>query len=107
MKRLAIVLLLVVLAALGISGLALAGQETSASQQAPVTVSAADFLAALAAPASGGSCASLPGKTSELGLPTPLAAACTNACTTASQCPKCPRQCPAECLSGCCLCPCR
>jgi|SRR5215210_862605 len=109
MKRCGIVLLLVVLAALGSSGLALAGQgqETSASNQAPVTVSAAEFLASLAAPAVEGSCASIPGNTSEIGLPAPLAAACTNACTTASQCPRCPRQCPAECLSGCCLCPCR
>ena len=107
MKRCAIVLLLVVLAALGSSGLALAGQETSASKQAPVTVSAAEFLASLTAPTTGESCASIPEKTSEIGLPAPLAAACTNTCTTSSQCPRCPRQCPAECLSGCCLCPCR
>jgi hypothetical protein len=107
MKRCAIVLLLVVLAALGSSGLALAGPETSASKEAPVTVSATEFLASLAAPAAGGSCASIPGKTLEIGLPAPQAAACTNTCTTASQCPRCPRTCPAECLSGCCLCPCR
>ena len=107
MKRYAIVLLLVMLAALGSSGPALAGQETSASKQAPVTVSAAEFFASLAAPTAGGSCASNPGKTSEIGVPALLAAACTNTCTTSSQCPRCPRQCPAECLSGCCLCPCR
>jgi predicted membrane-bound mannosyltransferase len=107
MKRCAIVLLLAMLAALGSSGLALAGQETSASKQAPVTVSAAEFLASLAAPTAGGSCASNPGMTSEIGLPAPLAAACTNPCTTASQCPRCPRICPAQCLSNCCLCPCR
>ena len=107
MKRCAIVLLLVVLAALGSSGLALAGEETAASQQAPVMVSAAAFLASLAAPTVGESCASIPGKTSEIGLPAPLAAACTNTCTIAKDCPRCPRTCPAECLSGCCLCPCR
>ena len=107
MKRCAIVLLVVMLAALGSSGLALVGQETSASTQAPVTVSAAEFLASLDAPTAGGNCASTPGKASEIGLPAPLAAACTNTCTTASQCPRCPRQCPAQCLSGCCLCPCR
>jgi hypothetical protein len=107
MKRCAIVLLLVMLAALGGSGLAWAGQETSASQQAPVTVPAGEFLASLAALTAGGNCASIPGKTSEIGLPAPQAAACTNTCTTASQCPRCPRTCPAECLSGCCLCPCR
>lgn len=107
MKRCAIVLLLVVLAALGSSGLALAGQETSASKPAAVTVSAADFLASLTAPTAGGSCASIPEKTAEIGLPAPRAAACTNTCTTASQCPHCPRICPAQCLSGCCLCPCR
>jgi hypothetical protein len=111
MKRCAIVLLLVMLAALGSSGLALAGQEASASKQAPVTVSAAEFLASLAAPTvapmAGDSCASIPEKTSEIGLPAPLAAACTNACTSASQCPRCPRICPAQCLGGCCLCPCR
>lgn len=107
MKRCAVVLLLVMLGALGSSGLAVAGQETSDSKQAPVTVSAAEFLTSLAAPTAGGSCASIPGKTSEIGLPAPLAAACMNTCTTASQCPRCPRLCPAECLSGCCLCPCR
>jgi hypothetical protein len=106
MKRCAIVLLLVVLAALGSSGLALAGQETSASKQAPDTVSTAEFLASLAAPTAGESCA-IPEKTSEIGLPAPLAAACTNTCTIAKDCPRCPRTCPAECLSGCCLCPCR
>jgi hypothetical protein len=107
MKRCAIVLLIVVLAALGSSGLALAGQETSASEQATVTVLTAEFLASLAAPTVGGSCASTPEKTSEIGLPAPRAAACTNTCTTARDCPRCPRICPAECLSGCCLCPCR
>lgn len=107
MKRCAIALLLVMLAALGNWGLALADQETSASKQAPVTVSAAEFLASLAPPTAGGSCASIPAKTSEIDLPAPLAVACTNTCTTASQCPRCPRICPAQCLSGCCLCPCR
>lgn len=107
MKRCAIVLLLVMLAALGSSGLALAGEESSASTQASATVSAAEFLTSLAAPTAGETCASVPGKTSEIGLPAPMAAACTNTCTTASQCPRCPRTCPAECLSGCCLCPCR
>ena len=107
MKKCVIVLSLVVLATLGSSGLALAGQEASASQQAPDTVSAAEFLASLAAPTVGGSCASTPGNTSEIGLPAPLAAACTNTCTIAKDCPRCPRTCPAECLSGCCLCPCR
>jgi hypothetical protein len=106
MKRCAIVLLLVVLAALGSSGPGLAGQDTSASEQAPVTVSATEFLAALAAPAVGGSCAPTPEKTSEIGLLAPLAA-CTNSCTISRDCPRCPRQCPAECLNGCCLCPCR
>lgn len=107
MKKCAIILLLTVLAALGSSGLALAGQETSASKETPVTVSATDFLAALAAPTAGGSCASTPGKTAETGLPAPLAAACTNVCTTSRDCPRCPRICPAQCLNGCCLCPCR
>jgi hypothetical protein len=107
MKRSAIVLLLMVLAALGSSGLALAGQETPASEQAPVTVSPAEFLASLTAPTAGGSCASIPEKTFETGLPSTLAATCTNTCTTSSQCPRCPRLCPAECLNGCCLCPCR
>ncbi len=104
MKRCAFVLLLVVLAALGSSGFALADHETPTSKQAPVTVSATEFLASLTA---GGSCASIPEKTSEISLPTTLAAACTNTCTTSSQCPRCPRICPAQCLSGCCLCPCR
>ena len=107
MKRFTIVLLLVVLAALGSSGPVLADQDTSASKQASVTVSAADFLASLTAPTAGGSCASIPEKSSAIGVPAPLAAACTNTCTTSSQCPRCPRQCPAQCLSGCCLCPCR
>jgi predicted membrane-bound mannosyltransferase len=107
MKRCAIVLLLVMLAALGISDLALAGQESFASKQAPVTVSAAEFLASLAAPTAGGSCAAIPGETSEIGLSAPLATPCTNTCTTASQCPRCPRICPAQCINGCCLCPCR
>jgi hypothetical protein len=106
MKRCAIVLLLVVLAALGSSGPGLAGQETSASEQAPVTVSAAEFMAALAAPPVGESCASTPEKTSEIGLLAQLDA-CTNICTTRRNCPRCPRECPAECLNGCCLCPCR
>jgi hypothetical protein len=106
MKRCVIVLLLMVLAALGSSGLAWAGQETSASQQAPYTVSAAEFLASLAAPTVGESCAILE-KTTEIGVLAPLAAACTNTCTIAKDCPRCPRTCPAECLSGCCLCPCR
>jgi Tfp pilus assembly protein PilV len=107
MKRCAIVLLLVVVAALGSSGLALAGQETPASKQAAATVSAADFLASLNASTAGESCASTPAKTLEIGLPAPRVVACTNTCTTASQCPHCPRICPAQCLSGCCLCPCR
>lgn len=107
MKKCAIVLLLVMLAALGSSGPALAGQETSASEQVPVTVSAAEFLASLAAPAVGGSCASTAGTTSEIGLAAPQATPCANTCTTASECPRCPRICPAQCLSGCCLCPCR
>lgn len=107
MKRCVIVLLLVMLTALGSSSLALADQETSTSRQAPVTVSAAEFLASLATPAAGGSCAPVPAKAMEIGLPAPLPAACQNTCTTASQCPRCPRTCPAECLSGCCLCPCR
>lgn len=107
MKRCAFVLLVVVLAALGNSGLALADPETSPSQQAPVPGSDTEFLASLAAPTVGGNCALSPGKTSEIGAPASVAAACTNTCTTARDCPRCPRICPAQCLSGCCLCPCR
>src|ERR671915_1367612 len=103
MKRCVIVLLLGVLATLGISGLVLAGEESFVSKQTPVTVSAAEFLASLAAPTAGGSCASTPERTVKVGLSAP-AATCANTCTTASQCPRCPRQCPAQCLSGCCLC---
>lgn len=106
MKRCADVLLLVMLAILASSGLALAGQETSASEHAPVAVSAAEFLAALDAPPVGETCASTPEKTSEIGLLAQLAA-CTNICTIPRDCPRCPRECPAECLNGCCLCPCR
>lgn len=102
MKRCAFVLLLLVLAILGSPGLALAGEETSASGQAPTAIVDVDFLASLAAPTAGESCASEP-----FGPPEPLAAACTRVCTIPRDCPRCPRECPAECLNGCCLCPCR
>jgi hypothetical protein len=106
MKRCAFVLVLLMLAILGSSGLALAGEETSASEQTPIAVSA-EFLASLDAPTAGESCAAEPGKISEIGPPEALAAACTRVCTVARDCPRCPRECPAECLNGCCLCPCR